>query len=44
VDDKTGQFQNFLRVYQKDLCPQGHKIAKIKQGGRGTFYCPVCQK
>lgn len=44
VDDKTGQFQNYLRVYQKDLCPQGHKIAKIKQGGRGTFYCPVCQK
>ncbi|HOY84465.1 MAG TPA: bifunctional DNA-formamidopyrimidine glycosylase/DNA-(apurinic or apyrimidinic site) lyase [Candidatus Syntrophosphaera sp.] len=44
VDDKTGQFQHFLRVYQKELCPKGHKIAKIKQGGRGTFYCPVCQK
>ncbi len=44
VDDKTGQFQNFLRVYQKNLCPKGHKIAKLKQGGRGTFYCHVCQK
>ncbi len=44
VDDKTGQFQNFLRVYQKESCPLGHKIEKIKQGGRGTFFCPVCQK
>ncbi|MBW6514550.1 MAG: bifunctional DNA-formamidopyrimidine glycosylase/DNA-(apurinic or apyrimidinic site) lyase [Candidatus Syntrophosphaera sp.] len=44
VDDKTGQFQNFLRVYQKERCPKGHEIRKIKQGGRGTFYCPVCQK
>jgi len=44
VDDKTGQFQNFLRVYQKESCPLGHKISKIRQGGRGTFFCPVCQK
>lgn len=44
VDDKSGEFQNFLRVYQKATCPRGHKIAKIKQGGRGTFFCPVCQK
>ncbi|MDD2331993.1 MAG: bifunctional DNA-formamidopyrimidine glycosylase/DNA-(apurinic or apyrimidinic site) lyase [Candidatus Cloacimonetes bacterium] len=44
VDDKTGQFQNFLRVYQKAECPLGHGIKRIKQGGRSTFYCPVCQK
>jgi formamidopyrimidine-DNA glycosylase len=44
VDDKTGQFQNFLQVYQKDSCPQGHEIKRIKQAGRSTFYCPVCQK
>jgi len=43
VDDKTGEFQNFLRVYQKTLCPKGHKIQKIKQSGRGTYYCPICQ-
>jgi formamidopyrimidine-DNA glycosylase len=44
IDDKTGDFQNFLRVYQKDLCPQGHVIKRIKQAGRSTFYCPECQK
>jgi formamidopyrimidine-DNA glycosylase len=44
IDDKTGQFQNFLQVYQKDTCPQGHEIKRIKQAGRSSFYCPVCQK
>jgi formamidopyrimidine-DNA glycosylase len=44
VDDKTGQFQHFLRVYQKEICPKGHKVSKIRQGGRGTYFCPVCQK
>jgi formamidopyrimidine-DNA glycosylase len=44
VDDKTGQFQNFLQVYQKETCPQGHEIKRIKQAGRSTFYCLVCQK
>jgi formamidopyrimidine-DNA glycosylase len=44
IDDKTGEFQNFLRVYQKETCPKGHPIKRIKQGGRSTFYCPVCQK
>jgi len=44
VDDKTGEFQNFLRVYQKKKCPKGHRIRKIKQAGRSTYYCPECQK
>ena len=44
VDDKTGEFQNFLQVYQKDICPLGHPIKRIKQAGRSSFYCPVCQK
>jgi len=44
VDDKTGEFQNFLQVYQKDTCPKGHQVKRIKQSGRSTFYCPVCQK
>ena len=44
VDDKSGGFQNFLQIYQKDTCPKGHEVKKIKQGGRGTFFCPVCQK
>lgn len=44
IDDKTGEFQNFLRVYQKSCCPQGHEVIRIKQAGRSTFYCPHCQK
>jgi formamidopyrimidine-DNA glycosylase len=44
IDDKTGEFQNFLKVYQKDICPLGHEIKRIKQAGRSSFYCPVCQK
>jgi len=44
IDDKTGEFQNLLKVYQKDTCPEGHKVKRTKQAGRSTFYCPVCQK
>jgi len=44
IDDKSGQFQNFLRVYQKTECPMGHKIERIRLAGRSSFYCPVCQK
>jgi len=43
VDDKTGTFQNFLQVYGKNVCTKGHKIEKVKIGGRSTYYCPVCQ-
>jgi formamidopyrimidine-DNA glycosylase len=44
VEDKTGEFQNFLNVYGKELCKCGHRIKKIKQAGRSTYFCPVCQK
>jgi len=44
VDDKQGGFQNFLQVYQKEVCPRGHPIHKARHSGRGTFFCPVCQK
>ncbi len=44
IDDKPGSFQNFLQVYKKQLCPLGHNILRLKQGGRSTFYCPICQK
>ena len=46
IDGFAGGFQNELKVYGRDgkACLKcGTKIAKIKQGGRGTFYCPVCQ-
>src|SRR3989344_6609198 len=39
-----GAYQKFLTVYQLDKCPKHHALKRINQGGRGTFYCPVCQK
>lgn len=41
----SGRFQNELRVHLKKECPtcQG-KIEKVYVGGRGTYYCPTCQK
>lgn len=44
VDDKTGDFQNFLRVYQKENCPLGHPVTRFKQAGRTTYFCEKCQK
>ncbi|MDD3579078.1 MAG: bifunctional DNA-formamidopyrimidine glycosylase/DNA-(apurinic or apyrimidinic site) lyase, partial [Candidatus Cloacimonetes bacterium] len=44
IDDKTGEFQHFLQVYQKQQCPLGHDLANIRLGGRSSFYCPICQK
>ena len=41
----TGRFQNELAVHTKEVCPKcGARIEKIKVGGRGTYYCPICQK
>jgi formamidopyrimidine-DNA glycosylase len=43
----TGLFQNNLYVHQreKELCKICNtSIIKIKVGGRGTYYCPKCQK
>jgi formamidopyrimidine-DNA glycosylase len=45
VDDKTGEFQNFLKVYGKIICPKcKNKLCKIKQNTRTTTYCRNCQK
>ena len=44
VGDKAGEFQNFLNVYHKEYCKCGHQIKRIKQAGRSTYYCPLCQK
>ena len=43
----TGLFQNHLYVHTKvgEACPNcGTTILKIKVNGRGTYYCPKCQK
>ena len=43
-----GKFLKFLKVYQREgkKCPRCREgvIAVMKSGGRGTRYCPVCQK
>ena len=45
---RTGAYDPFL-VYDRDgqRCPRrgcGGTIKRIVQGGRSTFYCPVCQR
>jgi formamidopyrimidine-DNA glycosylase len=44
---QKGRMQDHFLVYNREgiYCPNGcgGKIKKIKLGGRGTFYCPVCQ-
>lgn len=43
----TGQYQNFFQVYNKKGKPCktcGTIIEKITIGGRGTFFCPDCQR
>ena len=47
VDGVHGLFQKELLVHGKDkgTCPECNtKIEKIRVGGRGTYYCPNCQK
>lgn len=47
VDGVHGLFQNELLVHGKDNdnCQNcGCKISKIRVGGRGTYFCPNCQK
>jgi formamidopyrimidine-DNA glycosylase len=47
ADGKKGLFLDYAKVYNRDKKPClvcGTKIQKIKLGGRGTFFCPSCQK
>ena len=45
AQEVTGRFQNELLVHTKTVCPNcGLPIIKTKVGGRGTYYCPNCQK
>lgn len=44
-DIHSGSFQKFLKVHSKQKCPCCNKdIMKEKINGRGTYYCPTCQK
>ncbi len=47
VHGEKGSYQEHFKVYGQagqvcDIC--GTKIKRIELGGRGTFYCPKCQK
>jgi len=47
VDEKSGEFQNFLRVYDRADLPChtcGTPIQRAVQQQRSTFYCPGCQR
>ena len=40
----TGRFQQSLKAHGQEKCPQcGGDIAKIRVGGRGTYFCERCQ-
>lgn len=47
VTGLAGHYQEVLRVYNRsgESCPNcTGTIIKIRLGGRGTYYCPQCQK
>lgn len=47
IDGKRGIFENHLKVHMREGKPCyvcGSIIKKEKVGGRGTYYCPKCQK
>lgn len=47
ADDKSGEFQNHLRVYDRhgEPCRKcASLIKRIAIGNRSAFYCPSCQK
>ena len=40
-----GTYQHHLKVHTKEVCGDcGTKITKIRVGGRGTYFCDMCQK
>jgi formamidopyrimidine-DNA glycosylase len=49
TDGELGYFQHHFRVYDREgepcVTPRCRgKVKRIAQGGRSTFFCPVCQK
>ena len=46
VDEKTGEFQNFLRVYEREGKPCvscGMPVQRIVQQQRSSYFCSGCQ-
>lgn len=44
IEGKKGHYMEVTVVYQKEKDPKGHEVQRTKIGGRGTFYCDICQK
>ena len=45
LDEIDGVGHRLVHGKDKDTCPECNtKIEKIRVGGRGTYYCPNCQK
>jgi formamidopyrimidine-DNA glycosylase len=44
VAGQQGSFLQYAEVYKRNTDSLGHEIQRIKQGGRTTHFCPVCQK
>lgn len=44
IEGKRGHYMDIAAAYQQKKDPKGHPIKKIQLGGRGTFYCKICQK
>jgi formamidopyrimidine-DNA glycosylase len=47
ADDRSGEFQNHLQVYDRDgqACRRCAAVVKrVAIGNRSAFYCPTCQK
>ena len=41
----TGNYQNFLNVHTKNICPHCQKaLIRVKINGRTTYYCENCQR
>ena len=48
TDGSLGYFQHSFRVYGREgeACPRDDRgvVRRLVQGGRSTFFCPVCQR
>jgi formamidopyrimidine-DNA glycosylase len=47
AEGRKGSYLSFARVFRREgqACPRcGETIEKIRVAGRGTHYCPICQK
>lgn len=44
IEGKRGKYMDIAAVYQQLKDPKGHSVKRTKIAGRGTFFCPICQK